>query len=152
MHHAYYAHRAWFSSHDLVLQASQRAGGRVNTVTSKGGLPIELGASWIHGASSSNPISQLVSQFGLKTAVSSDDQFYLTNGTGTVVTYKYVIEVMRYTGILFTFSMLSIYRHTYVNVCTNHALYRHACSLHKLQANSVRWLPQSCKHCLQSIL
>ena len=69
-------------------QASQRAGGRIYTVTSKGGLPIELGASWIHGASASNPITQLAKQFGLKTAISSDDQFFLTNGTGKEVTYK----------------------------------------------------------------
>ena len=71
-----------------VLQASQRAGGRVNTLRSKGGLPIELGASWIHGASSSNPITQLAKSFSLSTAQSSDDQFYLTNGTGKKVTYE----------------------------------------------------------------
>ena len=72
----------------IISQASQRAGGRVNTLRSKGGLPIELGASWIHGASSSNPIVQLAKSFNLKTAESSDDQFYLTNGTGQKVTYK----------------------------------------------------------------
>ena len=53
----------------IVLEARNRIGGRVWTDNSLG-LPLDLGASWIHGVKG-NPITKLAKQFGLQT-VSTD--------------------------------------------------------------------------------
>jgi monoamine oxidase len=49
----------------IVLEARDRVGGRMWTDTSLG-LPLDLGASWIHGVKG-NPITKLAKQFGVKT-------------------------------------------------------------------------------------
>lgn len=55
----------------IVLEARNRVGGRMWTDSSLG-VPLDLGASWIHGVNE-NPIANLANQFGAKT-VQTDDQ------------------------------------------------------------------------------
>ncbi|MFM8598973.1 MAG: flavin monoamine oxidase family protein [Mycobacterium sp.] len=52
----------------VVLEARGRAGGRIWTSTEWPDLPIDLGASWIHGRDG-NPIYDLSREYGLATAV-----------------------------------------------------------------------------------
>jgi monoamine oxidase len=59
----------------IILEARDRVGGRIWTDSSLG-LPLDLGASWIHGVDG-NPITKLAQQFGVKT-VTTDDE----NGIG----------------------------------------------------------------------
>lgn len=54
-----------------LLEARERAGGRVWTDTSLG-TPLDLGASWLY-ASKQNPITPLVQAYGLNTIVTDDD-------------------------------------------------------------------------------
>lgn len=49
----------------IVLEARNRIGGRLWTDSSLG-LPLDLGASWIHGVNG-NPIAKLAKDFGIKT-------------------------------------------------------------------------------------
>jgi len=49
----------------IVLEARNRIGGRLWTDSSLG-LPLDLGASWIHGVEG-NPIAELAKEFGVKT-------------------------------------------------------------------------------------
>jgi monoamine oxidase len=55
----------------IVLEARERVGGRMWTNTSLG-LPLDLGASWIHGIKG-NPITKLADQFGAETAPTDYD-------------------------------------------------------------------------------
>ncbi len=54
-----------------LLEARERAGGRVWTDTSLG-TPLDLGAAWIHGVKQ-NPITALVKAYGLNTVATDDD-------------------------------------------------------------------------------
>lgn len=54
----------------LVLEARDRVGGRIWTSTAWDGVPLDLGASWIHGADK-NPLTDLAQQAGAQT-VSTD--------------------------------------------------------------------------------
>lgn len=55
----------------IILEARNRVGGRMWTDSSLG-LPLDLGASWIHGVEG-NPITKLAKQFGAKTAPTDDE-------------------------------------------------------------------------------
>lgn len=61
----------------VVLEARPRVGGRIWTDCSLG-TPIDMGASWIHG-SKSNPLSQLIKQYNIKTIPSDIGSLYLYN-------------------------------------------------------------------------
>ncbi|CAK6436042.1 unnamed protein product [Pipistrellus nathusii] len=50
--------------HLRVLEATARAGGRIRSERSFGGV-VEVGAHWIHGPSQGNPVFQLAAQYGL---------------------------------------------------------------------------------------
>ncbi|MFK7793580.1 MAG: flavin monoamine oxidase family protein [Devosiaceae bacterium] len=67
----------------IVLEASQRIGGRIFTDRSLG-LPVEVGAGWIHGPLG-NPITRLAQEAGLETFVTDDDNFQLYRSNGTPV-------------------------------------------------------------------
>jgi monoamine oxidase len=67
----------------LVLEASGRIGGRIRTDRSLG-LPVELGAGWIHGPRG-NPISDLAHNAGLETFVTDDDSLVVHRADGTLV-------------------------------------------------------------------
>lgn len=64
----------------IVLEARERIGGRIWTDNSLD-LPLDLGASWIHGINK-NPIKQLADQFHIKTSPTNYNasQLYRTNG------------------------------------------------------------------------
>ncbi|XP_028369937.1 peroxisomal N(1)-acetyl-spermine/spermidine oxidase isoform X2 [Phyllostomus discolor] len=50
--------------HVRVLEATARAGGRIRSERSFGGV-VEIGAHWIHGPSQGNPVFQLAAKHGL---------------------------------------------------------------------------------------
>ncbi|XP_069867569.1 peroxisomal N(1)-acetyl-spermine/spermidine oxidase-like [Dipodomys merriami] len=64
-----------------VLEATARAGGRIRSERSFGGV-VELGAHWIHGPSRGNPVFQLAAEFGLlgEKELSEENQLVETGG------------------------------------------------------------------------
>jgi monoamine oxidase len=56
----------------IVVEGRERVGGRIFTDTSLDGLPLDLGASWIHGIYR-NPIFELTTKFRIKTAATDYD-------------------------------------------------------------------------------
>ena len=70
----------------VVLEARKRIGGRIWTNRSLG-IPVEMGASWIHGPRG-NPISKLSRNAGQKTLKTNDDLFWLVDAQGTEATAK----------------------------------------------------------------
>jgi monoamine oxidase len=66
-----------------VLEARDRIGGRIWTDRSWESIPIDLGASWIHGIDG-NPIWDLVGQLGIDTAVTDYDQYWLYGPDGAL--------------------------------------------------------------------
>jgi monoamine oxidase len=54
----------------VVLEARNRIGGRIWT-DRRWGFPLDLGASWIHGSATANPIWRLRNQYGLSTVPTS---------------------------------------------------------------------------------
>lgn len=64
----------------IVLEARDRIGGRVWTDASLG-LPLDLGASWIHGVKG-NPITKLAKQFGVQTSATDYDNYGLYDFDG----------------------------------------------------------------------
>lgn len=65
----------------IVLEARNRIGGRTWTDSSLG-LPLDLGASWIHGVSG-NPITKLAQQFGAKTIATDEENGVVFNSDGS---------------------------------------------------------------------
>jgi monoamine oxidase len=65
----------------IVVEGRERVGGRVFTDTSLDGLPLDLGANWIHGIHR-NPIFELTTKFRIKTAVTNYDSIarYASDG------------------------------------------------------------------------
>lgn len=55
-----------------VLEARDRIGGRVWTSTELGGIPLDLGASWIHGVEG-NPLTTLAEDNGVKTVITREE-------------------------------------------------------------------------------
>lgn len=63
----------------LVLEARDRIGGRVHTSRLWPDLPVDLGASWIHG-SRGNPLTRIARQAGAATAVTRYSSYSLYGG------------------------------------------------------------------------
>jgi monoamine oxidase len=65
----------------VVLEARNRIGGRIWTSNKWPDLPLDLGATWIHGVTD-NPITHLANQLGAKRLVTSYERtvIYNTNG------------------------------------------------------------------------
>lgn len=59
-----------------VLEARNRIGGRIWTSTTWSGIPLDLGASWIHGIDG-NPVVDLAEQAGARTVATSGDSITL---------------------------------------------------------------------------
>lgn len=76
-----------------VLEGRDRIGGRIWTDDSLG-VPIDLGASWIHGPGGGNPITSLAADFGAETAYTDFDALYLYDVDGTQVTDAELEEVV----------------------------------------------------------
>ena len=68
-----------------VLEARNRIGGRVWTDVNEG-VPMDIGAGWIHGPGGRNPITQLAKDAGAKTYLTNDDSVQVFNAAGTDVT------------------------------------------------------------------
>lgn len=69
--------------HVVVLEAASRIGGRIHTDRSLG-MPVEVGAGWIHGPRG-NPINDLARQAGLQTYATDDDSFLLFSADGQAI-------------------------------------------------------------------
>lgn len=70
----------------LILEARNRIGGRIWTDNSLG-IPLDLGASWIHGITN-NPIKQLADQFALKTLPVNYEARQIFDDNGTPLTAR----------------------------------------------------------------
>lgn len=57
----------------VVLEARERIGGRVLTDTSLNGVPIDLGAAWLHDLSNDNPLADFVRKSKITTKISDYD-------------------------------------------------------------------------------
>lgn len=77
----------------LVLEAQERLGGRVHTNHSLG-VPVELGAAWIHRAEG-NVVSQLAREYGCKTVVSESKRLVVYGESGAQVGASTVTKVYR---------------------------------------------------------
>jgi polyamine oxidase len=66
----------------VVLEARDRIGGRIHTVDDLG-VPIDLGASWIHGSGGS-PLTQVAKQIGARTFKTNYDSLILYARDGEV--------------------------------------------------------------------
>lgn len=72
--------------HDvIVLEARNRIGGRVWTDRSINNLPLDVGASWIHGIDG-NPISDIADQLSLSRLVTDYENMKIYNGNGDLDT------------------------------------------------------------------
>ena len=69
-----------------VLEAKNHIGGRVYTERSVDGIPMDLGAGWIHGPSSGNPIVGLLNQTKAPTYLTNDSSVTVVNSAGQDVT------------------------------------------------------------------
>jgi monoamine oxidase len=64
----------------LVLESSERVGGRIKTSRDKDGLFFEEGASWIHGNNQDNTILKLAEYLELKLDRGFGVKYYDKNG------------------------------------------------------------------------
>jgi monoamine oxidase len=67
-----------------VIEARDRVGGRLWTSTEWPGIPLDLGASWIHGTRG-NPITALAAEAGARTVATSYDSAVAYDAAGRVV-------------------------------------------------------------------
>lgn len=65
----------------VILEARERIGGRVWTSRVWPGIPLDLGASWIHGIKG-NPLTELARQFQVKTTPTDYDNIITYNAVG----------------------------------------------------------------------
>lgn len=70
----------------IVLEAKGAIGGRVFTERSVDGIPMDLGAGWIHGPSGDNPIVGLLSRTTAPTYETNDESVRVTDANGADVT------------------------------------------------------------------
>lgn len=75
-----------------VVEGRDRIGGRVHTDTSLG-VPIDLGAGWIHGADR-NPLTELAQRFGVKRFVTEEDNAAIYDADGTEVADDQLDEIL----------------------------------------------------------
>ena len=68
----------------VVLEARNRIGGRIWTSQQWTDVPLDLGASWIHGTED-NPITALADEIGAKRAITSYERSIRYDPKGTIV-------------------------------------------------------------------
>ena len=66
----------------VILEAQGRIGGRVHTNRSLGGVPIELGAAWIHRAEGGNVVTMLAQSYSCPTFVSENKRLVVHTDAG----------------------------------------------------------------------
>ncbi|MFT4037219.1 MAG: FAD-dependent oxidoreductase [Thermomicrobiales bacterium] len=69
----------------VILEARDRIGGRIWT-NRRWGFPLDMGASWIHGAAALNPMWRLRNQYNLRTTLTDWDDIALYDVNGNPVT------------------------------------------------------------------
>lgn len=74
-----------------VLEARPRIGGRVWTETHEG-VPMDIGAGWIHGPDGGNPLTQLAKEAGAATYMTNDDSVQVFDAKGVDVTKRQFSE------------------------------------------------------------
>jgi len=67
-----------------ILEAQNRAGGRIVTDRSTG-IPMDLGAGWIHGPDGDNPITPLARKANARLFVTDDDSLDVYNAQGQLI-------------------------------------------------------------------
>lgn len=67
-----------------VFEARNRIGGRIWTDRSLG-LPMDMGASWIHGSNNRHPITDLVKQAGLRLFKTDDEKLTVFDESGKTI-------------------------------------------------------------------
>jgi phytoene dehydrogenase-like protein len=80
----------------VVVEARDSIGGRVHTNTALG-VPLDLGASWIHGVDGS-PLSDIVEELGIETAPTDYENLIAYDEDGTPVSGESVIEAALVAG------------------------------------------------------
>jgi monoamine oxidase len=84
----------------VVVEGRDRIGGRIWT-SDELGAPLDLGASWIQGAGTANPVARLAKQFGVDTKVTNWDNNVLYAPDGTEVSTRAENQLGReYTAVL----------------------------------------------------
>ncbi len=71
----------------VVLEGRNRIGGRVWTENIEG-VPMDIGAGWIHGPNGGNPITPLAAQAGARTYETNDSSVRVMDASGTDVTTR----------------------------------------------------------------
>lgn len=67
-----------------LLEARDRIGGRINTNHSLN-TPFDMGASWIHGAGSNNPITSVADKANAQTFATNDESLVVYNAQGNLI-------------------------------------------------------------------
>lgn len=67
-----------------VIEARDRIGGRIHTSSLWPDLPVDMGASWIHGTTG-NPLTALAQELGLTVTPTTYDRTVAHDGTGRVI-------------------------------------------------------------------
>ena len=83
-----------------VLEARNRIGGRVWTEVNEG-VPMDIGAGWIHGPDGGNPITALATEARATTYMTNDESVQVMGATGTDVTaQQFPAGKTKYDGLL----------------------------------------------------
>lgn len=85
----------------LLLEGRDRIGGRVWTDRTWADIPLDLGASWIHGVRG-NPIAQLASELGVETVTTDYDNLVLYDWDGRRITPSEQAELEKWVEQLLT--------------------------------------------------
>ncbi len=75
----------------IVIEARDRLGGRIHTDTSLG-VPIDLGASWIHGVDD-NPVAELAASLDIEWSVTDLDAYVTFDSSGAPIDTQVNIAV-----------------------------------------------------------
>lgn len=80
----------------LVLEGRRRIGGRIHSVPLGDVATIDLGASWIHGNGSTNPVAHLAASEGLHLIATDvrENTLYTADGCQTPATVKAAYEAL----------------------------------------------------------
>ena len=83
----------------VVVEGRNRIGGRIWTDTSWNGMPVDLGASWIHGVKG-NPLSALSTQARSRQIATSYSRYRAYNTSGSVLTRMEESAIDNYGNLL----------------------------------------------------
>lgn len=67
----------------LVLEGRERIGGRIHS-RKVGGVPVDLGATWLHGTDLKNPLAEFLSLSAIKTQIDESDERLFHAGKGFI--------------------------------------------------------------------